>query len=48
MRVAFFRLTPSHSCHQENFFDANLWDFLDQRDPLVLLAKALDWVTLEE
>jgi len=40
-------LTPSKSCHQENFFDANLWDFLDQRDPLVLLANTLDWEALE-
>ena len=36
-------LKPSNEPIQHNFFDANLWTFLDPQDPLVLLAEALDW-----
>ena len=40
-------LTPSHLPHQTNFFDANLWEFLDRQDPLVQLAHALPWLHIE-
>lgn len=40
-------LTPSHLPHQTNFFDANLWEFLDQHDPLVRLANVLPWADME-
>lgn len=33
---------------QSSFFDANLWDFLDQNDPLVLLANAFPWEEIED
>lgn len=40
-------LKPSNEPVQHNFFDANLWTFLDPQDPLVLLAEALDWDALD-
>ena len=40
-------LTPSDLPHQTNFFDANLWEFLDQADPLVQLARTLPWSHIE-
>jgi len=40
-------LTPANTPHQTNFFDANLWDFLDHQDPLVLLANQMPWTTIE-
>lgn len=33
--------------HQENFFDAQLWDYLDHADPLVQLANAMPWREIE-
>ncbi len=40
-------LIESNRPVQHTFFDATLWDYLDQKDPLVLLAQALNWDAIE-
>lgn len=40
-------LNNSETPHQNNFFDAQLWDYLDHSDPLVQLAKVMPWVEIE-
>ena len=32
---------------QKNFFDADLWDYLDESDPLIQLANAIAWESIE-
>lgn len=41
-------LTPSDLPHQHSFFDATLWHFLDQQDPLVQLTKVMPWKLIED
>lgn len=41
-------LKPSSTPHQSNFFDANVWDYLDSSDPLIQLANEIDWGHIEE
>lgn len=41
-------LTPSNLPHQHTFFDATLWSFLDELDPLVQLSEHLPWTIIED
>ena len=41
------RIDPN-TPHQNNFFDATLWDYLDRSDPLIQLADALPWGIIED
>lgn len=41
-------LKDPNTPYQNNFFDAQLWDFIDNDDPLVRLADAIDWQAIEE